>query len=347
MKAYLNVIRHIYNNRRKNVIHPVMCTFVVTWKCNLKCSMCGVKRSGEYEMQDEEINEFFRKQMHCLDIVKITGGEPFIRSDLKEIVRNIRNYVNPKAIHITTNGWYTERILDLVEDLGDKRLHIAVSIDGVECSHDEIRGVKGSYQRAMTTLTKLLPYRKRGVKLKVNQTISPGNFQEIRKLKAECSKIGFHNISYMLVNTMPPHSSTIEDKFSDLIDARRFNPYELKSIFKLVSSIRFDISCMLNNYYIHGLRKRLLQNIELPLSDCMSLHAHFRLFPNGDIVTCIFDATPVGNIRENSVNDIWFGEKAASRRELIKRCKQCWTGCEIIPSAVYSGDFLWRFLKWL
>ncbi|MGN0220773.1 MAG: radical SAM protein [Prevotella sp.] len=81
----------------------------------------------------------------------ITGGEPFIRTDLKEVVREL--YKKSDRIVISTNGFFTDRIIDLCKEF--PQIGIRISIEGLEKTNNEIRGLNDGYQRGYTTLKKL------------------------------------------------------------------------------------------------------------------------------------------------------------------------------------------------
>ena len=81
----------------------------------------------------------------------ITGGEPFIRTDLKDIVREL--YKKSDRIVISTNGFFTDRIVDLCKEF--PQIGIRISIEGLEQTNNEIRGLQNGYQRGYGTLKKL------------------------------------------------------------------------------------------------------------------------------------------------------------------------------------------------
>ena len=81
----------------------------------------------------------------------ITGGEPFIRTDLKDIVREL--YKKSDRIVISTNGFFTDRIVELAKEF--PQIGIRISIEGLEQTNNEIRGLNDGYNRGYTTLKKL------------------------------------------------------------------------------------------------------------------------------------------------------------------------------------------------
>lgn len=82
----------------------------------------------------------------------ITGGEPFIRTDLKDIVREL--YKKSDRIVISTNGFFTDRIVDLCKEFPN--IGIRISIEGLEETNNKIRGLDDGFNRGYTTLQKLV-----------------------------------------------------------------------------------------------------------------------------------------------------------------------------------------------
>jgi len=82
------------------------------------------------------------------------GGEPFLRGDLGEIVNTIVSFLPRVTIRINTNGFLTERILNMVPPCLStaKKVVVNVSLDGVGKTHDEMRGVSNAYNKALSTL---------------------------------------------------------------------------------------------------------------------------------------------------------------------------------------------------
>ena len=121
-------------------------TVIVTYRCNARCSMCS--RYKAPSKPDEEICIETIRKLPRMYFTNITGGEPFIRSDLPDIVREL--YKLSDRIVISTNGFFTERIVALAEQF--PQIGIRISIEGLEQTNNEIRGLENGYQRGYQTL---------------------------------------------------------------------------------------------------------------------------------------------------------------------------------------------------
>jgi MoaA/NifB/PqqE/SkfB family radical SAM enzyme len=76
----------------------------------------------------------------------------------------------------------------------------------------------------------------------------------------------------------------------------------------------------------------------VPNPPCVALNAHLRLFPNGDVPTCQFNTKKAGNLRQQSFEELWFGAKTEVQRDWVRKCPGCWAECEVLPSAIYTGE---------
>lgn len=109
--------------------------------------------------------------------ISVAGGEPFLKEDLDEFIM----YLDKKKIScvISTNGWFTEKIEHLIAKMEDnKTVRFAISIDGPEAMHDEIRQCKGIYQRALNS-AKIL--RDAGFDVQVNMVVQKDNLDSLEQ----------------------------------------------------------------------------------------------------------------------------------------------------------------------
>ena len=147
---------------------PSYAILFVTGMCNARCRHCfyleeirSADRTKELTLEEiEKIAGSLR-----LIYLSIGGGEPFIRTDLPEIVHAFYARSGLLYCNIVTNGWYTSRTINVVKtvlrDCPRLRLKIQVSIDDFEHAHDENRGIPGSYRKAVETIRALSELRGR------------------------------------------------------------------------------------------------------------------------------------------------------------------------------------------
>lgn len=142
---------------------PINITFSITRRCQSRCGTCLIWKAGELpEMDLEAIEKAFRS-IGWTYFFNVSGGEPYLRKDLPEIVRLACRHLHPAVIHIPTNALMPERIeqatremLEIIEaESPGTVLTVKPSFDGIGARHDEIRGVPGNFDKLLDTLGRL------------------------------------------------------------------------------------------------------------------------------------------------------------------------------------------------
>ena len=117
--------------------------YTPTYRCNYKCYHCNLENlaANQIELNASEIYKIFRdsKTLNKLPI-DISGGEPFLKEDIIEIITNLIKLGH--SVGINTNGSFPEKIRKLIKEVENTDLmSFGVSIDGFENIHDKIRGI--------------------------------------------------------------------------------------------------------------------------------------------------------------------------------------------------------------
>lgn len=148
--------------------------YFATTRCNCRCKHCNpVAYTGKnVEMSSRMMIELYEKSQYLQgNSISVAGGEPFLKEDLDEFIV----YLDKKKIPcvISTNGWFTEKIEKLINKLEDSRtVRFAISIDGPEQMHEEIRKCKGIYQKALNSAQLL---KDRGFDVQINMVVQKDN----------------------------------------------------------------------------------------------------------------------------------------------------------------------------
>ena len=139
-------------------------TFSVTNLCQSKCKTCRIwqlyrqnPKQLDAELTIEEIDKIFQSIGHVY-IFNVSGGEPFLRKDFVDIIDLACHHLSPGIIHIPTNAIATrliakktQQIIKILRSRYPKtRLTVKPSLDHIDSRHDEIRGVKGNFEKVMT-----------------------------------------------------------------------------------------------------------------------------------------------------------------------------------------------------
>lgn len=329
--------------------YPKYVTYTTSLKCNAKCEMCDSwKRERHDELTLDEVDTVF-SQLKKIDAIRISGGEPFIRDDINEIVEIIDRRVSPDIIHITTNGYFIDEVLKVANNSGiSSKLHFKVSIDGREEKHDRIRKLNNGYRHCMELVKKLkeISKEKNNIFVGVNQTIiDKEGLEDYGYLKSILEPLGVSVHVVVAYNDSAFYNYSQGEVLNEAIKFKPYGDFEKRDIQRLLSKLKSDsksiddfIEKLVKKYYLKGLENRLIHDIDKPNPKCTSTYSHLRIMPNGDVPVCLYNTQSLGNLRTESFKDIWFSDKNKKHRGFVDNCHGCWAGCEVIPSAVYSGD---------
>jgi MoaA/NifB/PqqE/SkfB family radical SAM enzyme len=344
-------LRAVARERAGLRCEPRMLTHTVSFRCNARCVMCDSWRiRGPAELTLEQIEGVYRG-LPQLDCVRLTGGEPFLRADLPAIAGLAHRLLRPLVLHVTTNGFLTQRIREFCEQRPrELPLHLLVSIDGLAETHDRVRGRERSFARALATLEELAPRRRElGLELAVNQTVTDEQAaREYAPLRAALARLG---VRVQLVLAYAESATYSVERERELAPERAeeyasFTPLPRELLESLLEEALADVERMppleraAKRYYLRGLRNRALAGRAQPSPPCVALNSHLRLFPNGDVPTCQFNGKIVGNLLRQSFAEVWYGAAARAQRAWVRRCAGCWAECEVLPSATYTADLL-------
>ena len=149
-------------------------THFVTSVCNARCAHCFYPiNAGKNELTAEELDRF-AATLPPIRLLLISGGEPFLRRDLPELIRIYFERCGFFSASIPTNGFSPDEVAGGAERIcGFSRnlsLGVSVSLDGFRAFHDEVRAVPGLYERALATLEALLHLSRRTPNLTVGVT---------------------------------------------------------------------------------------------------------------------------------------------------------------------------------
>jgi len=347
----IQLLRSIRRIRAGETDDPRFLTFTVTYSCNARCIMCDSwKIPSPDDLSLPEIERIF-DQLPQLDAVRLTGGEPFVRRDLLDICHLAQRKLNPVVVHVTTNGFLTDRIVQFCEARKkDRPLQLLISVDGIGEKHNQVRGTKNAWEHVVRTIHALAPRRKElRLSLAVNQTIVDAEGAEHYKLLRDFLKpLGIRNQMVMAYDVSATYSTerNIDVAPTQVGQFSTFGEFDRKDLVALLDEVERDLKSysllerVAKRYYLRGIRHRILHGVGSPNPPCVALRSHLRIFPNGDVPTCQFNSRVVGNLRQQRFRDIWSSATAKEQRSWVQQCPGCWAECEVLPSAIYSGDLL-------
>ena len=305
-------------------------TVIVTYRCNARCNMCN--RYKAPSMPEDEISLETIRKLPPMYFTNITGGEPFIREDLKDIVREL--YKKSDRIVISTNGFFTDRIVELCKEF--PQVGIRISIEGLEETNNEIRGLEDGFNCGYSTLKKL---REMGMTdVGFGMTVQDKNASDLvplyrisEEMGMEFATASLHNSFYFVESNNIIHDRPmVAARFEDLVNAllRSWSP---KKWFRA--------------YFNHGLINYIYSQKRLLPCD-MSFDTFF-IDPYGDVMPCngTKEKLVMGNLREQCWADLWSSEKAEQVRKAVRCCdRNCWMIGSVSPA---MHKYIWVPGMWV
>lgn len=312
-------------------------TVIVTYRCNARCNMCS--RFKAPSLPQEEISIETIKKLPKMYFTNITGGEPFIRNDLKDIVREL--YKKSDRIVISTNGFFTDRIIDLCKEFPN--VGIRISIEGLENTNNEIRGLPDGFNKGYNTLKKLVEMKHPDVGF--GMTVQDKNAKDLvplykisEKLGMEFATASLHNSFYFVECHNIIHDRLmVAQNFENLIN-ELLNSNSPKKWFRA--------------YFNHGLINYIFGQKRLLPCD-MSFDTFF-IDPYGDVMPCngTKDKEVMGNLNEQTWDELWNSKNAEIVRDKVRQCERnCWMIGSVSPAMhkYFYKPFFWvihhKFLR--
>ncbi len=306
----------------------------VTRRCNLRCRMCHTWRHpGDGELTRDEI-ETLLGALPRLVWLDVTGGEPFVRRDIEEILGlAIEMPAALQVLHFQTNGWATDRIVHTTAATRARRegvqLIVTVSIDGPRAVHDAIRGRAGAFDRAIDTLRGLwgLP----GVEVHVGTTITPDNAEALEELRAELQRaVPRFNPRRWHWNWAQVSAHFYGNEH--LADSADVPPDDRLQRLRASRGVPRGMVELMEQLYLVNLE--FVQRGEPSGIPCQALRSTVFVSPEGELYPCHMYDRPLGNLREHDLPTLWHSAAVHQARRDIERlaCGGCFSACEAYPA---------------
>jgi len=319
--------------------------FFVQWhlteKCNLRCTHCYQTGGRITELSLAEICEVLAEitdmlaaweeayQLKFARSLNITGGEPLLRKDLFEILDEMR--AGEFAVYLLTNGTMidTPKAAELAR-LGVKG--VQVSIEGPENIHDSIRGA-GSFARSRRGITHLLDA---GLIVTINATLSEINAAGFTDMVELASKLGVQRLGFSrLVPSGRGHG---------LLD-RMIDKEQVREIYEEILSLASpDLEIVTGDPVASQMRQPALDADcgLIATGGCAAGISGLTLLPDGTVTPCRRLNIPLGNVREDSLREIWANseilENLRDRSKYKGKCGSChhWALCRGCRAIAYA-----------
>jgi MoaA/NifB/PqqE/SkfB family radical SAM enzyme len=312
-------------------VNPEALSLEVTHHCVARCVMCTIWKipkdvkdvvlSGWLHLLSEPI-------LGHLKELDITGGEPFLRSDLAAFLTEIAamkraHLPEIRSVAVTTNGFLTERVLETVRQVfpvletNGIQMVLALAMDGVGEVHDRIRNVKGGWASLHSTIEGLKEIRKQHptLILGLKTTILPENIVHLQKIAEYAREHGLFTIISPCIITSNRYANL------DLGERLRFSPGDIEAMAAFYQSPYFQWG------YHREMMLRFLSEgtVKKP---CSAGFNYFFVRSTGEIFPCPLIDFSLGNLSHMSLEEAIHTPAAKQFRRKVGRFDACSTCTE-------------------
>jgi MoaA/NifB/PqqE/SkfB family radical SAM enzyme len=301
----------------------------VTHRCICRCCMCNIWQIP-YDVPDLPLSEWVdllsSPGLGDLREIDITGGEPFLRRDLLDLLTWIcaaktKLFPQLRTVAITTNGLLTDRIIktvgQIVEPMRDQGLELvlACGMDAVGEKHDQIRNHKGAWGKFRATLDELKSLRALypNLILGIKTTIVPLNVHELDRIARFAQEHELFTIVSPCIIT-PNRFGNV-----DLKDELRLSEKDLQAVRHFYEGPSFAWS---------GHRQAMLQYLKTGKmkKPCSAGFNTVFVHYNGDVCACPLIPKALGNIKHVTLGALLSNRAAVKFRRQVGRfpaCEEC------------------------
>jgi|GEM_PF-1932158 len=272
-------------NKDVNVkIQPRSFVFRVTNRCNLRCKYCASNSSLEVKEKEKEFStsEWERIIEDCsrlgLRKVAISGGEPFCRNDLFEIISIIRK--NGIKIKVNTSGWFIDKeIAKRLKSDGVSTVQISV-LSSKEELHDELKGKKGSHERALKAIQNCVD---EGLNVLFSTIALRQNIDDIPNMAKMCDSLG----AYFYV--------------------KRYHPAGRAHLNRLLAPSKEEYRktiLFLKDYYGEELTNAFYKYVHAIRGSCLA-GLSLCILSDGKVTPCAELPIVIGDLKKETIEEVW------------------------------------------
>ena len=332
----LNIAQRVFKSLVLGQV-PNYAIVYVDGRCNMHCSFCcyaAMDARNSSNIMPEDWGNTFKRAKSLLHLT-ITGGEPFLRKDLTEIISEIINKSGVPRVSIKSNGFYLKRIKEYIPELIKRHKNteftLSISLDGPKDIHDKVREFKGAYDKVVETINIMAEYRKeKNFFLRLASVLTAETKEFLPGLLNETDKwpIDFHEV--ILVRDIPDDEQI-----------------KLKEIYRQLSESQQKKSSKnwrksFNGKIFDKLYKETIKRLDKHKnhSPCVAGSRFVEIFPDGVVRGCevskLWDISTIGKVEETKdIVDILNSKKAKDFSKIAKDCS-CTFECANAISTVYD-----------
>lgn len=322
-------------------------TFFTTTRCNAKCETCfywqNLNDADEKALSLDEL-ETLTRTMPPFNHLLFSGGEPVMRKEITDIAKIFARNNRIMSIDMPTNGLLTKRVAEVASTILDDLPHliytVGLSLDGLEETHNRLRGVPGNWKKSMETLDALGELRAKRMQAFERGT---GPRPQLRIMTLTC----INNQNIEEVEQFAALMSAHPEVDGMMFECLRGNPKDptlfppTTEQFDRVVRMSMELNAQLYGRrfpewratwlsYIRGVYRYQREHItggKIPAT-CQAGIGLGVIEPDGRVRFCeLLDE--VGDLRKQGLdwNKVWLGPKAVDQRRWIRESRCSCTHC--------------------
>ena len=322
----VNGFRYRYLKMTGGASKPEALSLEITRRCLAHCIMCNIWKTPP-DLPELKVSEWTKvlsspilTQLKELDI---TGGEPFLRRDLLELLEGIcglkgSHYQALRSVAITTNGFLPLKIMEVVREavprMKEKNIDlvIACGLDALGELHDKIRNFEGGWRKLEESIQGLLEIRgtHKNLVVGLKTTILPDNVDRLEDIAEYAEEKGL----FLIIS---PYILT-DNRFDnfDRQERLQFHPGDIQKMIRFYEGGRFQW-----DYHRQAIIRFLKDGIMI--KPCSAGFNYFYVRSTGDVFPCPIINLKLGNFVENSFENLIRSSTAKYFRKKIGKFPEC------------------------
>lgn len=291
--------------------------FAIIKSCNLRCRWCFENSEADHKdapLTTEQIVSIIRK-LHGLQGISISGGEASLHPDILQILAETKKAC--KDPHLLSNGVLLRE--SVLQFLASEGIRLTISVDGMEESHDFIRG-NGTFNKSLESVAKAVTL---GINTSIQCTLSTKNVDDILPLISLAERLGVSHLSFMRMKPLG-RGDALEDETISGEHLRK--TIELVHEARKNSTVSVIFKDPLDNVFDENLRQTSLDG-GCVMGGCRAGMESIFIDPKGDILPCPFLRIPIGNALTEDPKQAFCSSEVLNRLRDSNNYEKC-GGCE-------------------
>ena len=352
LRDYARLLSRVIH--KKNGSLPEYVIFFVTDKCNARCERCFYWDSLNKNNKELSIKEIEQvsKSMGRFLYLSLTGGEPFIREDLDQIIKIFHKNNGVNTIAISTNASLTTPTVKVVKSVLEDpscdtlNLVVNISLDGLREEHDKVRKLKGNFDMAMKTYNLLKEIKKKhpNLSLGIRMTYHALNQDKINEVYAYSRDVlnpDSINVSLIRGDPKNPVCKNIDLDGYERLSRRIEEDYYYKKVRGyrfFMSKVTSALNMVVRNIVMKTARTRSFQSV------CYAGDISCVIYSNGDIYPCeLLPNMKIENLYDYGLDfkKLWNSVNAERIRRWIVDTKcNCTHECFITSNVLFNPEYI-------